>query len=259
MDDPKIRLDICSINKLRHEIRHVHELFNDVKSVLDCRIRSVTQGIENFKRNLNEYEKKLKEKGLKTLEERGVIFTSLGAFINSANFDSVLCRPNSRYDVVFDIKGSLIKKCENLLRMEENLVRDCETFNLLKSDLSKNRSEFDNLYHKFCNSNDELNEVTNALNKKKKILREPMISLDEKYFGSIGILMNQIMCLEKKKRNLIFFMKKLQFCLEDTVSRLKAILSASRTFCANQLSNNGYTYRKKHCLTIDCKFITKLT
>ena len=59
MDDPKIRLDICSINKLRHEIRHVHELFNDVKSVLDCRIRSVTQGIENFKRNLNEYEKKL--------------------------------------------------------------------------------------------------------------------------------------------------------------------------------------------------------
>lgn len=129
---------------------------------------------------------------------------ALGAFISSANFDSVLCRPNSCYDAVFDIKGSLIKKCENLLRKEEDLVRDCETFNLLKSDLSKNRSELDNLYYKFCNLNDELNEMTNALNQKKKLLNEPMISLDEKYFGSIGILMNQIMCLEKKKRNLIF-------------------------------------------------------
>ena len=38
-------------------------------------------------------------------------------------------------------------------------MRNCETFNLLKLDLSKNRSEFDNLYYKFCNSNDELNEV----------------------------------------------------------------------------------------------------
>ena len=101
MNGSEIRLDVYSIDKLRHEVRHVHELFNDVKSVLDCRIRSVTQGIENFKRNLNECEKKLKEKGLKTLEERGVDCTSLGAFINSANFDSVLCRPNSRYDAVF--------------------------------------------------------------------------------------------------------------------------------------------------------------
>lgn len=40
-----------------HEIRRVRELFNDVKPVLDHRIRSITQGIENFKRNLNEYEK----------------------------------------------------------------------------------------------------------------------------------------------------------------------------------------------------------
>ena len=69
--------------------------------------------------------------------------------------------------------------------------------------------------------------------------------------------MRQIVCLEKNRQNLIFFVKKLRFCLEDTVSRLKAILSASRTFCANQLSNNGYTYRKKHCLTIDCKFMPK--
>ena len=101
MDGTKIRLDICSINKLRHEIRHVRELFNDVKPVLDNRIRSVTQGIENFKRNLNEYEKKLKEKGFKTLEERGVDCTSLGAFINSANFGSVLCRPSSSYIMLF--------------------------------------------------------------------------------------------------------------------------------------------------------------
>jgi DNA repair ATPase RecN len=171
MDDPKIRLDICSINKLRHEIRHVHELFNDVKSVLDCRIRSVTQGIENFKRNLNEYEKKLKEKGLKILEERGVIFTSLGAFINSANFGSVLCRPSSSYDVVFDIKGSLIKKCENLLRKEEDLMRDCEKFNSLKSFLSKYTLEFNNVYNRFCTYSNELNEVTNALNKKEAFER----------------------------------------------------------------------------------------
>ena len=204
MDDPKIRLDICSINKLRHEIRHVRELFNDVKPVLDNRIRSVTQGIENFKRNLNEYEKKLKEKGFKTLEERGVDCTSLGAFINSANFDSVLCCPSSSYDVIFDIKGFLIKSCENLLRKEEDLMRDCETFNSLKSFLSKYTLEFNNVYNRFCTYSNELNEVTNALNKKKKLLNEPMISLDEKYFGSIGILMNQIMCLEKKKRDLIF-------------------------------------------------------
>lgn len=204
MDDPKIRLDICSINKLRHEIRHVHELFNDVKSVLDCRIRSVTQGIENFKRNLNECEKKLKEKGLKTLEERGVDCTSLGAFINSANFDSVLCRPNSRYDAVFDIKGSLIKKCENLLRKEEDLMRDCETFNSLKSFLSKYTLEFNNVYNRFRTYSNELNKVTNALNQKKKLLNEPMISLDEKYFGSIGTLMRQIVCLEKNRQNLIF-------------------------------------------------------
>ena len=259
MDGTKIRLDVCCISELRNEIQHVHELFNDVKLVLTDRMKFVLQGVENFKKFLGGYEKKLKEKGFKTLEERGVIFTSLGAFINSANFDSVLCRPNSRYDVVFDIKGSLIKKCENLLRKEEDLMRDCETFNSLKAFLSRYTFEFNDIYNRFCTSNNELNEVTNALNKKKKILREPIISLDEKYFGSIGILMNQIMCLEKKKRNLIFFMKKIQFCLEDTVSRLKAILSASRTFCANQLSNNGYTYRKKHCLTIDCKFITKLT
>ena len=244
MDGTKIRLDICSINKLRHEIRHVRELFNDVKPVLDNRIRSVTQGIENFKRNLNEYEKKLKEKGFKTLEERGVDCTSLGAFINSANFGSVLCRPSSSYNAVFDIKGSLIKSCESLLRKEEDLMRDCEKFNSLKSFLSKCTLEFNNVYSRFCTYSNELNEVTNALNQKKKILREPIISLDEKYFGSIGILMNQIMCLEKKKRDLIFFMKKIQFCLEDTVSRLKAISSASRTFCANQISSNRCTYQK---------------
>ena len=101
MDGTKIRLDICGINGLRHEVRRIRELFNDVKPVLNCRIRSVTQGIENFKRNLNEYEKKLKEKGFKTLEERGVDCTSLGAFINSANFGSVLCRPSSSYIMLF--------------------------------------------------------------------------------------------------------------------------------------------------------------
>lgn len=244
MDGTKIRLDICSINKLMHEIRRVRELFNDVKPVLDCRIRSVTQGIENFKRNLNEYEKKLKEKGFKTLEERGVDCTSLGAFINSANFGSVLCRPNSRYDAVFDIKGSLIKSCESLLRKEEDLMRACEKFNSLKSFLSKCTLEFNNVYSRFCTYSNELNKVTNALNKKKKLLNEPMISLDEKYFGSIGILMRQIVCLEKNRQNLIFFVKKLRFCLEDTVSRLKAILYDSRIFCANQISSNRCTYQK---------------
>ena len=244
MDGTKIRLDICSINKLRHEIRHVRELFNDVKPVLDHRIRSVTQGIENFKRNLNEYEKKLKEKGFKTLEERGVDCTSLGAFINSANFGSVLCRPNSHYDVVFDIKGSLIKKCENLLREEEDLMRDCETFNLLKSDLSKSTLEFNNVYSRFCTYSNELNKVTNAIDQRKRFVYNLMILLKRKCFGSIGILMNQIICLEKKKRDLIFFVKKLRFCLEDTVSRLKAILYDSRIFCANQISSNRCTYQK---------------
>ena len=258
MDDPKIRLDICSINKLRHEIRHVHELFNDVKSVLDCRIRSVTQGIENFKRNLNEYEKKLKEKGFKTLEERGVDCTSLGAFINSANFGSVLCRPSSSYNAVFDIKGSLIKSCESLLRKEEDLMRDCEKFNSLKSFLSKCTLEFNNVYSRFCTYSNELDEVTNALNKKKKLLNEPMISLDEKYFGFIGTLTSKIMHLEKKRQNLIFLIKKLQFCLEDIFSRLKAVLYDSRIFCANQISSNRCTYRKNYRLTVDCKFTLKV-
>ena len=57
MNDSEIGLDVYSIDKLRHEIRHVHELFNDVKPVLHNRIRSVSQGIKNFKKNLNEYEK----------------------------------------------------------------------------------------------------------------------------------------------------------------------------------------------------------
>ena len=174
MDDTKIRLDIYGINGLRHEVRNVRELFNDVKPVLGNRIRSVMQGIENFKRNLDEYERKLKENGLKTLEERGVICrTSLGAFINSANFENVLCRPSSSYDVVFDIKGSLIKSCENLLRKEEDLMRDCEKFNSLKSFLSKCTLEFNNVYSRFCTYSNELNKVTNALNKKKKLLNEP--------------------------------------------------------------------------------------
>ena len=208
MDDPKIRLDICSINKLRHEIRHVRELFNDVKPVLDNRIRSVTQGIENFKRNLNEYEKKLKEKGFKTLEERGVDCTSLGAFINSANFDSVLCCPSSSYDVIFDIKGFLIKSCENLLRKEEDLVRDCETFNSLKSFLSKYTLEFNNVYNRFYTYSNELNEVTNAIDQRKRSIYNLMILLKRKCFGSIGTLMRQIVCLEKNRQSLIFFCEK---------------------------------------------------
>ena len=154
-----------------HEIRRVRELFNDVKPVLDHRIRSITQGIENFKRNLNEYEKKLKEKGFKTLEERGVDCTSLGAFINSANFGSVLCRPSSSYNAVFDIKGSLIKSCESLLRKEEDLMRACEMFNFLKSLLSKYTLEFNNVYNRFCNYSSELNEVTKAINQKKEAFK----------------------------------------------------------------------------------------
>ena len=260
MDDPKIRLDICSINKLRHEIIHVHELFNDVKPVLHNRIRLVTQGIENFKKNLNEYEKKLKEKGLKTLEDRGIIIdTSLGAFINSANFDSVLCYSSSSHDAVFDIKGSLIKNCENLLRKEGDLMRACEMFNFLKSLLSKYTLEFNNVYNRFCNYSSELNEVTSAINQKKRLLNEPIISLDEKYFGFIETLTSKIMHLEKKRQNLIFLIKKLQFCLEDIVSRLKAVLYDSRIFCANQISSNRCTYRKNYRLTVDCKFTLKVS
>ena len=102
------------------------------------------------------------------MEERGVDCTSLGAFINSANFGSVLCRPSSSYNAVFDIKGSLIKSCENLLRKEEDLMRDCEKFNSLKSFLSKYTLEFNNMYNRFCTYSNELNEVTNALNKKRR-------------------------------------------------------------------------------------------
>ena len=208
MDGTKIRLDICSINKLMHEIRRVRELFNDVKPMLDHRIMSVTQGIENFKKNLNEYEKKLKEKEFKTLEERGVDCTSLGAFINSANFDSVLCCPSSSYDVVFDIKGSLIKSCESLLRKEEDLVRDCETFNSLKSFLSKYTLEFNNVYNRFYTYSNELNEVTNAIDQRKRSIYNLMILLKRKCFGSIGTLMRQIVCLEKNRQSLIFFCEK---------------------------------------------------
>jgi hypothetical protein len=198
MDDPKIRLDICSINKLMHEIRHVRELFNDVKPVLDHRIGSVTQGIENFKRNLDEYEKKLKEKGFKTLEERGVDCTSLGAFINSANFGSVLCRPSSSYNAVFDIKGSLIKSCESLLRKEEDLMRDCEKFNSLKSFLSKCTLEFNNVYSRFCTYSNELNKVTNAIDQRKRFVYNLMILLKRKCFGSIGTI-NEADCVSGKK------------------------------------------------------------
>jgi hypothetical protein len=155
-----------------------------------------------------------------------------------------LCRPNSHYDVVFDIKGSLIKKCENLLRKEEDLMRDCETFNSLKAFLSKYTFEFNDIYNKFCNSNDELNEVTNAINQRKRLICSPEILLNRRCFGSIGTLMRQIVCLEKNRQNLIFFVKKLRFCLEDTVSRLKAILYDSRIFCANQISSNRCTYQK---------------
>ena len=259
MNGSEIRLDVYSIDKLRHEVRHVHELFNDVKPVLHNRIRSVTQGIENFKKNLNEYEKKLKEKGLKTLEDRGVIIgASLGAFINYEYIEGILCCPNYRRGAIFDIKGSLIKNCENLLRKEGDLMRACEMFNFLKSLLSKYTLEFNNVYNRFCTYSNELNEVTNAINQKKKLLNEPIISLDEKYFGFIETLTSKIMHLEKKRQNLIFLIKKLQFCLEDIFSRLKAVLYDSRIFCANQISSNRCTYRKNYHLTVDCKFTLKV-
>ena len=56
--------------------------------------------------------------------------------------------------------------------------------------------------------------------------------------------MGQIVCLEKNRQNLIFFVKKLQLCLEDIVCRLNVILRDSRVFCANQISSNRCTYQK---------------
>jgi len=83
----------------------------------------------------------------------------------------------------------------------------------LKAYLSKYTFEFNDIYNRFCTSNNELNEVTNPLNQKKKLVYNPEILLNRKYFGSMGTLMNQVMYLGKKRQNLIFLIKKLSIFL----------------------------------------------